>query len=326
MEKTLTFETVNYEPRVTVGIPTYNRPDGVLRTLKQIAGQTYTNLEIIVSNNSSTNELVAPLLDRCAEMDPRIRVIHQAENQGILRNFQCVLAESTCDYFMWAADDDEWDVEFIRTCMNQFKLHSVGTVMPGFYRHNRALDRKGLAHLPKMDGSNRFADVMSFYEATPHSMFYGVHRKETIAWYVDGDMALCDDEYLLVSQMLSHGVLTMPEKVLYCAGIEDAQYQVKMPREASDRYFYQYKRLLNFARLIAESPALSDLQKLAVLQKVVMTKMSFILSFEKGMRDESQYAIAQLLYQFIGQIDVRHLDAYARILNGINTLTKESGK
>ncbi len=31
-------------PLVSVGIPTYNRPDGLLRTIKQIASQTYGNL------------------------------------------------------------------------------------------------------------------------------------------------------------------------------------------------------------------------------------------------------------------------------------------
>ena len=40
-------------PMVTVGIPTFNRPEGLERTLACITKQTYTNLEIIVSDNCS---------------------------------------------------------------------------------------------------------------------------------------------------------------------------------------------------------------------------------------------------------------------------------
>lgn len=311
-------------PKVTVGIPTYNRPDGVLRTLKQITAQTYANLEIVISNNASTNELVAPLLDRCAAADPRIKVVHQKENLGIPRNFKYVLQAATSDYFMWAADDDEWDISYISTCMEHMLTHDVGTVMPGFYRHNRALDRKGMAHLPKMEGVDRFADVMAFYEAMPHSIFYGLHRRETILWFVDEDPLLNDDEYFLVRQMLMHGILTLPEKILYCAGIEDATYQVKVPREAGDRYVYQYNRLLNLGRLVAESTVLNDLQKLMVLQKAVLAKLTFVLAFEKGMRDDTQYQVAQALYEFISQVDVRHLGAYARVLSGIHGLLQRT--
>jgi glycosyltransferase involved in cell wall biosynthesis len=41
------------EPLVSVGIPCYNRPEGLKRTLECITGQTYKNLEIIVSDNCS---------------------------------------------------------------------------------------------------------------------------------------------------------------------------------------------------------------------------------------------------------------------------------
>ena len=46
----------NKHPLVSVGIPTYNRPKGLKRLLKQIQNQTYKNIEIIVSDNCSENE------------------------------------------------------------------------------------------------------------------------------------------------------------------------------------------------------------------------------------------------------------------------------
>jgi glycosyltransferase involved in cell wall biosynthesis len=304
-------------PKVSIGIPTYNRPNGLLRTLQQITSQTYANLEIIVSNNASTDPMVAAVANHCAKLDPRIRAVHQSENLGIIRNFKYVLQAATSDYFMWAADDDEWDIHFVETCLEQMLSNDVGTVMPGFQRHFRALDKKGVAQLPKMEGKDRFADVMGFYACGAHSMFYGLHKKSTIAWYLEEEDGLNDDEYFLMRQMLRHGILTIPEKILYVAGIEDAGYSIKF-REAPDRYFFWCKRLLNFASLINTADVLSDHQKMILLQKVVLGKLGFVSHWEGSLRDPAQYAMAQSLLRFIEQIDFRHLDQYTALMKNAN--------
>jgi glycosyltransferase involved in cell wall biosynthesis len=305
-------------PLVSVGIPTYNRPDGLLRTIKQIASQTYTNLEILVSNNASPNPVVAQLLARCAELDPRIRFVNQPENLGILKNFQYVLNHSAGEYFMWAADDDEWDPNFVAACVDGLQQHDVGLVMPGFLRHNRALGVKGTSTLPKMTGQNRFAEAMAFYESTPHSIMYGLHRRDAIAWFGTAEFDGADDEFMVVRQILEHGVLTLPEQVLYVAGIEDAAYQIKFPKEAEDRYFFQGRRLLHFARLILECKALTDVQKLALMKRVLMGKMSFVMNFEADLRHPDQLALTRLLYVFLSHLDVSQLGLYAHLMAQTN--------
>ncbi len=309
-------------PLVSVGVPTYNRPDGLLRTIKQICSQTYARLEIVVSNNASPNPMVAALLARCAELDPRIRVVNQPENLGIVKNFQYVLNHTQGEFFMWAADDDEWDPGFVATCVDNMLSHDVGTVMPGFMRHNRALGARGLANLPRMTGVDRYADVMSFYAALPHSIFYGLHRRCTIAWLGQTDDAGFDDEYFLVRQIVQHGILTLPESVLYVAGIEDAQYKIKLPKEAEDRYFFQGRRLLNFARVFLEDPGLTDVQKLALMQKVVLTKLSFVLNYESELRRPDQLALTRLLYVFLSQLDLANLGVYANLMAQVNSALK----
>ena len=54
MKKKFTIVQRTRQPLVSVGIPTYNRPEGLRRTLECITKQTYKNLEIIVSNNCSS--------------------------------------------------------------------------------------------------------------------------------------------------------------------------------------------------------------------------------------------------------------------------------
>ena len=98
-----------YEPLVSVGIPTYNRPEGLKRTLEHVLLQTYRNIEIIVSNNASTDPLVDQVIDDFVARDKRIRYFKQPENKGPLFNFKFVSRQATGDLFMWAADDDYFE-------------------------------------------------------------------------------------------------------------------------------------------------------------------------------------------------------------------------
>lgn len=101
-------------PLVSVGIPCYNRPEGLRRTLECICGQTYRNLEIIISDNCSPDPDVERVAREFACKDPRIQYFRQSVNEGPAFNFKFVLEKATGEYFMWASDDDEWESEFIQ--------------------------------------------------------------------------------------------------------------------------------------------------------------------------------------------------------------------
>jgi len=104
-------------PVVTVGIPTFNRPEGLTKTLRCIAGQSYSNLDIVVSDNASPDPEGIRIAREFANRDSRIRVFSQKTNVGPLANFEFVLAQAQGDYFMWAADDDNWQEWFIEKCV-----------------------------------------------------------------------------------------------------------------------------------------------------------------------------------------------------------------
>jgi glycosyltransferase involved in cell wall biosynthesis len=120
--------TDSENPLVSIGIPTYNRPDGLRRTLECMRGQSYGNLEIIVSDNASPDPRVGECLDECRAADPRVRVHVQPENRGAIDNFNFVLEQATGEYFLWAADDDEWSPTFIEDCLREFASAPPGTV------------------------------------------------------------------------------------------------------------------------------------------------------------------------------------------------------
>ena len=115
----------NIQPLVSVGIPTYNRPDGLKRTLECMLAQTYTNLEIIVSDNASPNPEVEKIACEFASRDTRVSFYRQKENHGGAFNFKFVLEQARGQYFMWAADDDLWESFYIEKLV--YELEKLGT-------------------------------------------------------------------------------------------------------------------------------------------------------------------------------------------------------
>jgi glycosyltransferase involved in cell wall biosynthesis len=104
-------------PLVSVGIPTFNRPEGLAATLANIRAQTYGNLEIIISDNASADPRVAEIASMAAASDSRVSYFRESWNRGAKANFESVLKKSSGVFFMWAADDDAWCDEFIERCV-----------------------------------------------------------------------------------------------------------------------------------------------------------------------------------------------------------------
>ncbi len=97
-------------PLVTLAITTHNRCTLLHRALAGALGQTYSNLEILVSDDASDDE--TPQL--MAEVsDPRVRYLRIDRPSGIAGNFQNALDHARGELFMILNDDDELEPEAI---------------------------------------------------------------------------------------------------------------------------------------------------------------------------------------------------------------------
>lgn len=107
-----TFNARDY-PLVSIGMPLFNEARFVKDSLDSILAQDYPNLEIIVSDNASTDETLSICQSSIGE---RIDVLlHRFdENRGAAENFRYVLNASKGKYFMWASGHDLWAPNYIR--------------------------------------------------------------------------------------------------------------------------------------------------------------------------------------------------------------------
>lgn len=88
--------------------------------LDSLLAQTYTNFELIISDNASTDG-TREICQEYVARDSRIRYIRQPENRGAAGNFQFVLEAAGCDFFMWASADDRWDSRWLAALVE--RLH-----------------------------------------------------------------------------------------------------------------------------------------------------------------------------------------------------------
>lgn len=91
-------------------------------TLTSLLVQDYTNLEILVSDNCSTDGTDAICKETCAG-DQRVRYERQKHNIGAAGNSIHVLSQASGKYFMWASGHDLWSPNLVSTCVAALEAH-----------------------------------------------------------------------------------------------------------------------------------------------------------------------------------------------------------
>jgi glycosyltransferase involved in cell wall biosynthesis len=93
-------------PLVSVVLPSYNAEDFIVESVESCVGQEYDNLEIIISDDASTDSTPI-LLKKLKEKYPdRIRLFLQEENLGISNNCNFILKHCAGTYIAFHAGDD----------------------------------------------------------------------------------------------------------------------------------------------------------------------------------------------------------------------------
>ena len=95
----------NRTPRVSIGLPVYNGERFLTTAIESILAQSYTDFELIISDNASTDGTETICRD-VAGRDPRVRFSREEQNRGAAWNFNHTFRQAKGEYFRWAAADD----------------------------------------------------------------------------------------------------------------------------------------------------------------------------------------------------------------------------
>jgi glycosyltransferase involved in cell wall biosynthesis len=132
---------VTQHPSVTIAIPTYNRLSFLRQTLDSALSQTYSNLQVIASDNASddgTTNFLASI------RDPRFKFVTQKTNVGMLRNWNACLEHAQSDFFLLLSDDDYLDKSAIEKLVNAFMGAQQPEKVGVAYCRTWEVDRAGI--------------------------------------------------------------------------------------------------------------------------------------------------------------------------------------
>lgn len=135
---------------ITVIMPVYNVQDYLERSIMSIQNQSFTDWELIIVNDGSTDNS-AQICDDFADADSRIKVIHQ-ENAGSGRARQNALNNANGKYICFVDPDDYLSEEALSSNYELAEKHNTDIVINGFIE---LVDKSGVEkiyHKPTISG------------------------------------------------------------------------------------------------------------------------------------------------------------------------------
>jgi glycosyltransferase involved in cell wall biosynthesis len=128
-------------PKVSVIIPTYNRPHYFELALQSALGQTYPNIEIIVGDDS-TNEETYALIQPYLNANPQIQYFKNEKNLGQFDNSLKCMELSMGEYINFLMDDDLFHPEKIDRMMS-YLLDPANSSVTLVTSHRKLIDELG---------------------------------------------------------------------------------------------------------------------------------------------------------------------------------------
>lgn len=256
-------------PLVSIGIPTYNRPESLERIITCLLKQTYVNFEIIISDNASTDLKVVEITNQYKSKDNRIKVFRQDSNLGMIKNFYFVEKEAKGDFFMWFSDDDYIEDEnFILTLYTQLIAQNAHFCFPECIMKQennvKAFQGKYKACSSVFEYVNNFISPSYMgYE------FYGLYNRKLIkenGWdFLFLDIENATDIHYLIRLFLENKVHYCPD-TQYIFDHKPNVYSVNRMKRHIEDHLFAYRECL---KLVSFTDNLSKDQKEILLDKIL---------------------------------------------------------
>jgi glycosyltransferase involved in cell wall biosynthesis len=138
-------------PLVSIALCTYNGEKFISQQLESILKQSYPNIEIVVVDDCSTDNTFS-ILEDYADKNDKIKLTRNDKNLGFIGNFEKALRLSQGTYIAFSDQDDVWDVEKIKTQVENIEGNKL------IYHDSVFIDSEGNSL------KTRISDLKKMYE------------------------------------------------------------------------------------------------------------------------------------------------------------------
>jgi glycosyltransferase involved in cell wall biosynthesis len=244
--------TKNSNPLVSIGVPIFNGEHSIADTLSRLLVQSYQNIELIVSDNCSTDN-TQKICESFATRDKRIKYFRQSKNEGVGRNFRFVLEQARGKYFFWNAGDDSRSADFVAVnvafleahpdyCASTSPTRDEGGKFNPRWMGDRALDQDTLEK-----------KILTYFKGWHrNAIFYSMYRREVMANHpiLYGPEHLGQDWTMMIyTAKLGHFQrLDQGELILGKGGISKGIQHMRSARKRPIEWFFPHWELSMFLK------------------------------------------------------------------------------
>lgn len=104
------------QPKISIAIPVFNGAAYIESCIDSILDQTFTDFELLVVDNASTDDTVARV-SAYVERDSRVRLIRNPKNVGAAENYNIGFRNTHGEFVKWSACDDRISPNFLQDCL-----------------------------------------------------------------------------------------------------------------------------------------------------------------------------------------------------------------
>lgn len=140
------------QDKVSIITPSWNSEKYIKKTIESVQKQTYTNWEMIIVDDGSSDKTVE-IVETFSKEDSRVKIIRQAVNAGAAKARNRSLSEATGRYISYLDADDIWKPTKIEKQVEFMKIHNCGFSCASYEVINdegRALNKE-VHMLPSVD-------------------------------------------------------------------------------------------------------------------------------------------------------------------------------
>jgi glycosyltransferase involved in cell wall biosynthesis len=197
-------------------MPVFNSGRHLPAAVAALQAQTFTDFELIISDNASTDDTPA-LATALAAADPRIRYFRNDSNVGVFRNYDLAFARARGRYFRWASGSDLCEPGHLAACVAM--LERDPAVALAYPRTLLLTDTTAQAVLYADDPDIRDPDPVVrlrrvLAEIRLNNAFNGVYRA---AWLRESGLngEYLGSDYVVVAEMALRGYIARLDEPLF---------------------------------------------------------------------------------------------------------------
>lgn len=272
--------TTTLPPKVSIGLPVRNGDRYLEEALASLVGQDYPNLEIVISDNASTDR-TKEILEDFRSRYPFIVVHTQSETLEATDNFTFVLEKATGEYFCWHAHDDLRGPGNVRALASVLDANpGIVCVMSDVVNFGESavagqVDRLEQIRVEKVVDSWKEVRRAFFAVPTTNIFFcvYGLYRTDvlrSVRMKQNLGFSANTEIPMLAQVALAGGIASVPDESFHYRRHEESIYHLEVAKESR---FAPFRRRSAIRRVLVR--LLRDTESLSAGERSILRRDLF---------------------------------------------------